>query len=266
MKKLFNILSACTVMLLSLYSCEAEQPFTEGDSQIHFNEKEQDVYVTLGSGSGDVMVTYGVTKPAGTTANVELVFDQTKSTAILGTDFTIVEGTDNLEGNAIIGDFKLNVTEAAATANKIARFTLKSNNLAIAPFNQEVEVTFNLACPLDNFPLQYNVTVTAFNEDAPSHQQTLIPVAGTDNQFKVNSSWGPSFVAWATDNPAYNNQYLYPGTITINCSNVTFRSGAPSTGPGGTGTYNPTTGVIQFTVSQSLFSSPFNTTCTFTPL
>lgn len=266
MKKFLNIFSACAVFLTAVYSCEAEQPFTEGDSQVHFNEKEQDVFVTLGTGSGDVSVTYGVTKAAGSTTNVELVFDQAKSTAVLGTDFTIVEGVDSLPGNAVVGDFKLNVKEAAALANKVAYFTLKSGNLAVAPFNQEVEVRFNLACPLDNFPLQYNVTVSAFNEDAPSHQQTLIPVAGTDNQFKVNSSWGPSFVAWATGDASYNNQYLYPGTITINCTNVTFTSGAPSTGPGGSGTYNPTTGVIEFTVTQTLFTSQFNTTCTFTPL
>ncbi|WP_265427527.1 hypothetical protein [Chryseobacterium sp. YIM B08800] len=263
-----RILSILTLSLLTVFnSCqEDEAVYYEGDSLVHFNTTTQRVFVKLGTNAADVLVTYGVTKAAGSNSNVELVFNATKSTAVLGTDFTIVEGTDTLPAGNVLGDFKLNVKEAAALAGKKAFFTLKSSSLGLATFNTEVEVDFALACPLENFPLKYNVDVFAFGEYAPSHEQTLVPVPGTDNSFKVNSSWGPSFVAWATDNNGYNNQYLYPGTITIQCSNVTFTSDAPTTGPGGTGTYNPTTKVIEFTISQSLFTSPFNTTCTFTPL
>lgn len=265
MKKFLSIL---TLSLLTVFnSCkEDEAIYNDGESLAHFNTTSQRVFVKLGSNAADVLVTYGVTKAANSANNIELVFNASKSTAVLGTDFTIVEGTDSLPAGAALGDFKLNVKESAALAGKKAYFTLKSSSLPLAIFNTEVEVTFALACPLENFPLKYNVDVYAFDEYAPSHQQTLVPVPGTDNSFKVNSSWGPSFVAWATGNNGYNNQYLYPGTLTIQCSNVTFTSDAPTTGPGGTGTYDPTTGVIEFTIGQSLFVDQFNTKCTFTPL
>lgn len=266
MKNIFKIFLLGTSLLTIATSCEAEQPSTEGESLLHYNEKEQTVSVKLGTASADVTVTYGVTKASGSNNTVELVYNAAKSTAVLGTDFTIVEGSDVLQSGSALGDFKLNVKEAAAAAGKKAYFTLKSSSLGLAPFNQEVVVNFALACPLENFPLTYNVSVYAFDEDAPSHQQTLTKVAGTDNQFKVNSSWGPLFVAWATGDTSYNNQFLYPGTLTIQCSKVTFTSSAPSTGPGGTGTYNPITKVIEFTVSQTLFTGAFNTKCTFTPL
>ncbi|MGO4708825.1 hypothetical protein AB4Y90_06835 [Chryseobacterium sp. 2TAF14] len=268
MKKIFSIFLLAS-LFLAINSCkDAEEAIYEGESLLHFDKIEQNAYVRLSTGNADYLVTYGVLKNVTSNHNVELVFEPAKSTAVLGTDFTIVEGTDVLSAGTAVGDFKINVKESAATAGKKAVFTLKSSSLGMASFDQEVVVNFNLACPIDSntFPLVYNVDVYAFNEYAPSHQQTLIPVAGTDNQFRINSSWGPSFVAWATNNPSYNNQYLYPGTITINCTNVIFTSGATSTGPGGSGTYNPSTGVIEFTVTQSLFTSPFDTTCTFTPL
>jgi len=152
MKKFFNIFLACATLLTVAYSCEAEQPFTEGNSELHYDKTAQNALVTLNSGSADYSVTYGVTKAAESDNTVELVYNATKSTAILGTDFTIVEGTDILKGGSSLGDFKLNVKESAAKAGKKAYFTLKSNSLALANFNKEVEVSFTLVCPATTFP------------------------------------------------------------------------------------------------------------------
>lgn len=265
MKKILSILILSFLVVFN--SCKVDDaPYYDGESLVHFNNSSQKASVKLGSNSANFLVTYGVTKASGSNNNVELVFNAAKSTAVLGTDFTIVEGTDTLPAGVSLGDFKLNIKEAAAAAGKKAYFTLKSSSLASAIFNTEVEVTFALACPLDNFPLKYNVDVIAFNDYAPTHEQTFIPVTGTDNQFKINSSWGPSFVAWATGNSGLNNQYLYPGTLIIECTKVTFVSGDATTGTGGSGTYNPSTGVIEITIGQSLFTSQFNTKCIFTPL
>lgn len=162
MKKLFNIFSACAIMLVCLYSCEAEQPLMEGDSQLHYNEPEQTALVILDSGSADYSVTYGVTNPSGSDNTVEMVFDASKSTAILGTDFTIVESTDVLKSGAVLGDFKINVKETAAKAGKVAYFTIKSSSLPLAVFNKEVEVKFSLVCPPTTFPGQFSVKNTLF--------------------------------------------------------------------------------------------------------
>lgn len=272
MKNIFRISFLAVALMLSfvMIGCNTEEPeYYEGDSLVHFNQGEASTaYVNLNTGSGESDIWYGVTKEVTGSHNVDLVFDQSKSTAVLGTDFTITKLTDELVSGETTGNFKINVTEAAATAGKKAVFTLKSNTLSNAVFNKEMEVTFKLACPLNNFPLNYivDVYVAAWSEFAPSHEQTLIPVAGTDNQFDVVSSWGPSFVAFATGNAAYNNQYLYKGRITINCTDVVFTSGE-TWGTGGTGTYDPNTGIIEFTVGQTLFTgSPFTTKCTFIPL
>lgn len=268
MKKIFNIFTIVSLLIFSSSCKETDEAIYEGEALLHFDKVQQEAFVRLSTGNADYLVTYGVLKNVETNHTVELVFEPSKSTAVLGTDFTILESSDVLTAGKAVGDFKINVKESAAAAGKKAVFTLKSSTLTMASFDTEVVVDFKLSCPIDatTFPLNYNVDVFAFNEYAPSHQQTLIPVQGTDNQFKVKSSWGPTFVAWATNNPSYNNQFLYPGTITIQCTSVTFTSDAPSTGPGGTGTYDPATGIIEFTVTQSLFTSQFNTKCTFIPL
>jgi len=264
MKNIFKFLSVL-VLSFAFIACKYDdEPTFEGDSLLHFDRPEQEAFVVLNTNSADYLVTYGVLKPVSGDHTVELVYDADKSTAVLGTDFTIVEGSDVLKSGDVLGDFKINVTEDAAAAGKVAVFSLKSDSLPNAIFNQEVEVTFKLSCPLNNFPLNYTVTVQAFGENAPSHQETLTPVAGSSNKFRVASSWGPNFVAWATDDSSYNNQYLYPGTITINCTTATFDSGV-NYGTGGTGTYDPDTGVIDIVIGQALFTDVFDTRCVFTP-
>ncbi|WP_133121647.1 hypothetical protein [Chryseobacterium sp. PMSZPI] len=265
MKNIFKFLSVLIVFGLTVIACRYDdEPKYGGDSLLEFDKTEQTAIVVLNTKSVDYLVTYGVVKPVDQDNNVELVFDASKSTAVLGTDFTIVKGTDVLKSGTALGNFKINVKEAGAEAGKTAVFTLKSNSLHNATFNQQVVVTFKLSCPLTNFPLKYDVNVIAFGDNAPSHQQTLTPVAGTTNQFRVNSSWGPMFVAWATGNSSYNNQYLHPGVITITCKTVTFKSDV-TYGKGGTGTYDPNTGVIDMVVGQSLFTDPFTARCIFTP-
>lgn len=265
MKNIFKFLSVLIVFGLTVVACKYDdEPTYEGNSLLEFDKTEQTAFVVLNKNSADYLITYGVLKAVDGDHNVELVFDSSKSTAVLGTDFTIVEGTDVLKSGSVLGDFKIKVTEAAADAGKVAVFKLKSGTLGNAIFNQEVVVSFKMSCPLTNFPLTYDVDVIAFGDTAPSHQQVFTRVTGTDNQFKVNSSWGPTFVAWATEDPSYNNQYLHPGVITINCRTVTFKSDV-SWGKGGTGTYDPNTGIIDIVVGQSLFSSPFTARCIFKP-
>lgn len=129
-------------------------------------------------------------------------------------------------------------------------------------------VTFKLSCPKGNLSGNYNVDVYAFADQAPSHTVALVPVDGVENTYSITSSWGPTFVAWATGNSAYNNQYLYKGNIKINCDDtVTFIGKETGTwDTGGTGTYDPVTGVINIALSQGLFTGAFTTDLVFTKL
>lgn len=138
MKKLLNIFTIISLLFVFNSCKDEEEMYFEGDSLLHFDKTAQ-----TGS-DGDYLVTYGVTKAVDGDHNVSLVFNQTKSTAVPGTDFTIVENTDVLKAGMSKGDFKINITKAGANAKKRAVFTVTSSTLTNATFNQEV--TVNFAC------------------------------------------------------------------------------------------------------------------------
>lgn len=151
MKKLLSIFLFAT-FLCTFNACKDEDEiYYEGESLLHFDKTAQTANVILNTNNADYLLTYGVTKPSEADSNVELVFNSAKSTAVLGTDFTIIEGTDVLSKGTSIGNFKLNVKETAAKAGKKAYFTVRSSGLSAAAFNQEVEVSFVLVCPPDTF-------------------------------------------------------------------------------------------------------------------
>ncbi|WP_445431828.1 hypothetical protein [Chryseobacterium indoltheticum] len=164
MKKLLSIFLFAT-LLSTFTSCKNEEEmYYEGESLLHFDTTAQKANVIKNTNSADYTVSYGVTKPASVDSNVELVFNAAKSTAVLGTDFTIVQGTNVLPAGAALGGFKINVKESAAKLGKKAYFTVKSSSLSSAVFNQEVEVTFTLICPPDTFPGSFKVVNVLFGQ------------------------------------------------------------------------------------------------------
>lgn len=148
---------------LFFFACkQAEPEIYEGEPLLHFDKVSQPANILLGGNNANATITYGVTKPSESNSNVELVFNSAKSTAILGTDFTIVEGTDVLQAGSAIGDFKINIKESAAKLGKKAYFTVKSSSLTSASFDTEVEVSFVLVCPPATFPGLFKVNNVLF--------------------------------------------------------------------------------------------------------
>lgn len=201
MKKIFLKTFLVLISLFMINSCgEHDNLSYDGEEFLHFDKKDQI------AAAGNYNVTYGVTKPSSADHTVELVFNQAKSTAILGTDVTIVEGTDVLKSGAVLGDFKINVTSAAAVAKKEAVFTLKSSTLKNGVFNQEVVVKFS--CPsalggthaystVNYFSPDTGVIVTTpktgtvtFTASAIANEYTV-----TDASFGGYSLYGPTTVA-----------------------------------------------------------------------
>ena len=78
--------------------------------------------------------------------------------------------------------------------------------------------------------------------------------------------WGPNFVAWATGNASYAGQFVYPARLIINCDNTVDVITTGTQFLGGSGTYDPVTGVIDVVIQQGLFTAPFDTNCVFYPL
>ena len=199
---------------------------------------------------------------------VKLVLDAEKSTAVQGVDFDIVTDVVNVEAGVLKGSFEVKFYDAPAVAEgKKAVFTLESSSLESAGFSNTLTVTMALSCQVDltTFPLTYDVEVMAFAEQAPSHQQTFTVVTGAENTFKVNSMWGVNFVAWATGDASYEGQFVYPATIVINCDNTVDVVTTGTQFLGGSGTFDPETGIIDVVITQGVFSSPFDTQCIFYP-
>jgi len=162
MKKLLSIFIFASIVSL-FNSCKDEgEKYYEGESLLHFDKPAQSANVLLGANNANATITYGVTKAAEANSNVELVYDATKSTAILGTDFTILEGTDVLPAGVAIGDFKINIKESAAKLGKKAYFKVRSSSLSPAAFNTEVVVSFVLVCPPTTFPGVFSVKNVLF--------------------------------------------------------------------------------------------------------
>ena len=158
MKKLLSIF-ILTATLSVFNSCnDEEELYFEGDSLLLF-EKDQQT-----AADGDYILPYGVTNAVNSDHNVSLVFDQSKSTAILGTDFTIIENSDVIKSGTARGGFKLNITKAAAFAKKQAVFTMSNSSLNKATFNQEAIVNF--ACQSALAGAHQYSTVNYFTPDS----------------------------------------------------------------------------------------------------
>lgn len=266
-----NIKFLLTLLAISflVFACREDHtdPGYEGAPVLHFNKgTQEDAFVLLGSNYEDVKISYGSVAAVSGSNQVKLVVDELGPGTVEGVDFKILTPVDELANSENGGEFTVRVFEPASPElKKSVTFKLSSSTISNAVFDQKFTLNMAISCPIpDDFALKYDVSVFAFNEDADAHVQTLVPVAGTTNQFKVASSWGPNFVAWATGNDGNANKYLYPGVISINCGVVNFKSD-DAYGTGGTGTYDPETGVIEFTVGQTLFADPFTTKVTFTP-
>lgn len=186
MKKLLNIFTIISLLFVFNSCNDEEQMYFEGDSLLHFDKASQT------GPDGDYMVTYGVTKAVDSDHNVSLVFNSTKSTAVLGTDFTIVENTDVLKGGTSRGDFKINITKAGANAKKRAVFTITSSTLTNATFNQEVTVNFACSSLLSG-TYQYS-TVNYFTPDTgvvgtvPVTGSVTFTATATSNEYTVSDA------------------------------------------------------------------------------
>lgn len=152
MKNLKFLKIASTFILLVLAGCGSDDKgelVYKGDSLLQFAKSTNEVFIVEGSGTLDVEIPYGVLKNAVGSHTVNLVPDAVNSTAILGTDYTIVSGSDELTSGEANGKFTIKLLEGPATlAGKTAVFTVSSSTLDSAVFNNSHALTIKLTCPV----------------------------------------------------------------------------------------------------------------------
>lgn len=220
-----------------------------------------------GAEGTDYMLTVVSTYPSSSDRVVSIEIDTEKSTAIEGEHFTIDTSSLTIPANEYSTDIIINSVYDNLPQEPV---TLVLNLISVSGTDLMVsKSTFTLeiyqSCEIADFPLSYTAFVNAFEESAPSHQQTFTAIPNSENYYYIVSSWGPNFVAWATGDPSYNGQYPYSGNLLINCDNTVVFEGLDSWTTGGTGTYDPATGIITITVGQTLFTTDFTATIMFVP-
>lgn len=182
------------------------------------------------------------------------------SEAVEGVDFTLDQNF-NFNGDMIEGYITLTgIFENAELDGKTLILNLTSSDEdVVVQGKTQLNVLLEKQCPIDSvdFGVNYEISVFAFGEEAPSHTVSLTPVAGAENQWTITSSWGPNFVAWATENPGFNGSYQYSGTLTLNDDLTVEFVGDAGWTAGGTGNFSACSNEFYITLSQSLFTNAF---------
>lgn len=158
------------------------------ESLVHFANEEETASYFAATSSGSHEILYGSTNAVASSHTVNLVYDAAQSTAVPGTDFTIVKGTDELTSGEATGSFVIEITAAAGIAGKHAVFNLESPTLAAAGFKNEIKVLFSAVCPSN---LQGAYTYSTTNYQVPGGSLQTTPLTGS-GQLTVAAQGGYS--------------------------------------------------------------------------
>ncbi|UOX32227.1 hypothetical protein LXD69_09170 [Flavobacterium sediminilitoris] len=262
----FGVFYSCSDADPELYSDGAVAYFTAGTSS-KFPVKEEDVTGSLKK------VRVGVT----TVANVDREFQiEVLPDDNLNDDvnyaspsqYSIVSSSLVIPAGSYVGDIEIISEYASLPENEEILLKLKLNSVDSGVVLERMNtytLTLFRSCLIPDFPLSYNAVPFAFGVNGPAFASTFVPVENVENTYSVASGWGPNFVAWAANESSLEGEYVYSGTLIINCDNSVVYIGNDAWATGGTGSYNPNTGVITVLLTQELFTDPFTVTTTFTP-
>ena len=268
MKNIYKIITLLFVSIV-LVSCQRDQGDTDylndRGNTIFFAKSSAILFVEDGA-PNTIEIAVGATALASGEVPYNITLDPA-STAVEGVDFTILNSTTSLINGNIISKLRIKGNfENALVEGKTAIFNLSaSGDVEVSDNNQFTLELFKL-CPFTGLNTSnYTASVTAFDAEAPSYVLTLDPVPGTDNQWTVYSGWGPTFVSWATGNSAYDNLYIYSGTIVLNSDFTIDFIGNDAWATGGSGNFSPCTQEFSYTLSQGLFTTSFTVDVVLTP-
>jgi hypothetical protein len=229
MKKILFLL----IGFMTIFSCkDAEPEVYDGQSMLNFNKGVAgNGYVLSSATYSDYKISYGSIKPVEGNHQVQIKFDASKSTAVLGTDFQIINATDELSAGEVGGEFTIRIFKASATqAGKTATFTLGSSTLTNAVFDQTFTLNMSLTCPVTSFVGNFNNSESFWNN--PGTTVEIVENPAVPNQLLIKDyldvgkdlvlNYNPTTfaVTFADQNTGYfssaNNGYIWlrPSTVT----------------------------------------------------
>ncbi|QFG52228.1 hypothetical protein [Chryseobacterium sp.] len=223
-----NIKFIVSLFLLGLFvfSCREDhtEPVYNGESYVHFNEGVvKSEFVQIGTASKDVVISYGTIKPVVGSHQVKLVVDPVKSTAVAGTDYEIINGTDEITNGEVAGTFTIRMKEPAVPGvTKTLVLKLESSTISTAVFDNEFTLNWKLQCLINNFlgtgtfnyAGWFNGTGQHMIEEVPGQPNTLriidFPTIGTNFVFTYDEAGLVSFEPQDTGefHPTYNQNIM----------------------------------------------------------
>lgn len=256
MKKFLLKFSIVAVLITTLSSCEEDKVIYNGSgssSLAAFASNIGGIAITNESSSTTVVVT--VADLVNVDRTIVLSVDS-ESTA-LPTDYEIASSSLVIPANSYKGEIIINANPDAFESGDIRTLILKLESVGEA-YVSTATCTLKIfkSCPFDATQIGTDFTGSTYIEG--DYVSEFIPAmtqsTTNPNVFTFTSLWGPNFVAEATGNPAYLNQYLYPGTMTINSDlSLTITTSFAQGGPSG-GSYDPCNNTFSYQLVQSLFT------------
>ena len=271
MKKYLLKLTSLCLFVGVLSSCEQEKiiyDVNNGQSFVGFNIVSASL-PTYSADSGTdftLEVEVGATTKANHDRTIAIAIND-KFTTALPTEYTIDQASLVIPANKFVGTIKItgNYANLPASGQKLITLDLVSVQDAdvINPDKKSFTVYLYRACPV-SIPLNYTGVSSYSSYTSQPFDVVFTPVVGVDNSWKADNLWG-NFVAALTGSSKDEGKSPYPGSIKINCDNTVTVTGTGASGDGGTGTFNPTTKVITFSLNQTVFSNPFTASVKLTP-
>lgn len=266
MKKIYKLLAVLSIGLFA--SCE----FDQGDTP-YLDNRDNNIFFIGESGALNVAegvenvytINVGSTAPA-ESLNYSIEVDEANSVAVEGLDFNILETVGSFDNGKVVSSIRISADfDVASTEGKTVVFNLVSEDAQTS--SKQFSLDLVKLCPYEGLDTtEYTANVYAFDDEAPSFDLTLVPVSGEENQWTIYSSWGPTFVSWATGDNQYDGMFLYSGTIVLNDDFTVDVIGNDSWATGGSGSFSPCTQQFSFTLSQSLFSGSFTVDVVLSPV
>ena len=215
MKNIFKTL-LLLVLVTTVSSCSRDQGDTDyldnRENIISYASSSGTLFIEEGE-ANEYVITVSASSLTKTNTNFTIEVDET-SRAVLDEDFTISSNTSIAEGNLVTSFTVSGIYENSTLEGETVRLNLVGSDGVSVGNNNQFELELIRSCPFTGLKTtSYDATVFAFDDEAPSHSITLTPVPGEVNTWSVDSTWGPEFVAWATQNGAYSGQFIYPSTF-----------------------------------------------------
>ena len=126
-------------------------------------------------------------------------------------------------------------------------------------------IAFELLVCSNNLPLNWTGSSFIGNSEIGSFDLTLTPT-DEPNEYLIDNAWG-NFVAAATGDPSLEGQFPYPATLVQNDDNSINIIGSDTSGPfpGGSGSFDPCSNELQYSLQQDLFQGDFNADVVLNP-